>query len=84
MGVTSRLNVFRTGRGWTQAQLAEHAGVSRQTINSIETGRFEPSLSLALKLARLFDVPVESLFGLAEAAGTTESSVPLYGRAVTE
>lgn len=84
MGVSSRLHVFRSGRGWTQAQLAAEAGVSRQTINSIETGRFEPSLSLALKLARLFEVPVESLFGLGDAPGTTESPLPLYGRTVTE
>ena len=64
MAVTSRLQELRAGRGWTQAQLAVEAGVSRQTINSIETGRFEPSLTLALKLARLFNTPVESIFAL--------------------
>ncbi|RZL18246.1 MAG: transcriptional regulator, partial [Sphingomonas sp.] len=48
------------------AGLATLVGVSRQTINSIETGRFEPSLSLALKLAHLFNVPVENLFSLPE------------------
>jgi len=62
--VTSRLQELRAGRQWTQAQLAIEVGVSRQTINSIETGRFEPSLTLALKLARLFDSPVESIFAL--------------------
>ena len=62
--MTSRLQELRAGRGWTQAQLAVEAGVSRQTINSIETGRFEPSLTLALKLARLFNTPVESIFAL--------------------
>jgi putative transcriptional regulator len=46
--------------------LAAEVGVSRQTINSIETGRFEPSLSLALKLAKLFELPVETIFGLVE------------------
>ena len=65
MGVITRVNELRSERGWTQAQLATEAGVSRQTINSIETGRFEPSLTLALKLARLFDTPVETIFQLA-------------------
>ena len=55
---------MRGERGWTQAELAQRAGVSRQTINSIETGRFEPSLSLALKLAALFEVQVEAMFSL--------------------
>lgn len=66
MAVTSRLQELRGERDWTQAQLAKEVGVSRQTINSIETGRFEPSLSLALKLAQLFESPVESIFALAE------------------
>lgn len=66
MAVTSRLQELRNERGWTQAQLAAEVGVSRQTINSIETGRFEPSLSLALKLAKLFELPVETIFGLIE------------------
>ena len=66
MAVTSRLQELRNERGWTQAQLAAEVGVSRQTINSIETGRFEPSLSLALKLAKLFEPPVETIFGLIE------------------
>ena len=64
MAVSSRLNELRAERGWTQAQLATEAGVSRQTINSIETGRFEPSLTLALKLAKLFATPVETIFQL--------------------
>jgi putative transcriptional regulator len=66
VAVTSRLLELRSERGWTQAQLATEVGVSRQTINSIETGRFEPSLSLALKLAQLFGAPVETIFALAE------------------
>jgi putative transcriptional regulator len=66
VAVTSQLLELRGQRGWTQAQLAVEVGVSRQTINSIETGRFEPSLSLALKLAHLFESPVESIFALAE------------------
>lgn len=64
MAVASRLQELRAERSWTQAQLAVKVGVSRQTINSIETGRFEPSLSLALKLGRLFETPVESIFSL--------------------
>jgi putative transcriptional regulator len=64
--VTSRLRELRSERGLTQEGLAELAGVSRQTINSIETGRFEPSLSLALVLARLFETPVEHIFALPE------------------
>jgi putative transcriptional regulator len=66
MGVVNTLSQLRSERSWTQAQLAAEAGVSRQTINSIETGRFEPSLSLALKLARLFDTSVEAIFSLPE------------------
>ena len=66
MGVTNRVQALRTDRRWTQADLAGQVGVSRQTINSIETGRFEPSLGLALKLARLFEEPVEKLFILGE------------------
>lgn len=66
MAVTNRLHDLRAERRWTQAELATRVGVSRQTINSIETGRFEPSLSLALKLAILFGAPVESIFALHE------------------
>ena len=66
MGVANRLREQRDERRWTQADLAARVGVSRQTINSIETGRFEPSLGLALKLARLLEAPVEQLFSLDE------------------
>jgi putative transcriptional regulator len=61
-GVTTRVREFRGARGWSQGELAELVGVSRQTINAIETGRYEPSLALALQLAGLFAVPVEHLF----------------------
>jgi putative transcriptional regulator len=67
MAVTSRLQELRAERNWTQAQLATEVGVSRQTINSIETGRFEPSLTLALKLARLFGTSVDNIFALRDA-----------------
>ena len=62
--MTNRVHELRTERRLTQADLAAQVGVSRQTINSIETGRFEPSLGLALKLARLFEQPVEALFAI--------------------
>lgn len=67
-GVTTQLAALRAEYRLTQAELATLAGVSRQTINSIETGRFEPSLSLALRLARLFDRPVDAIFALDETA----------------
>ncbi|WP_084307207.1 helix-turn-helix transcriptional regulator [Phytopseudomonas flavescens] len=52
----------RSQRGWSQADLAERLGVSRQTVNAIETGRYDPSLPLAFKIARLFEAPIEALF----------------------
>ncbi|MEU4612748.1 helix-turn-helix transcriptional regulator [Streptomyces umbrinus] len=58
----NRITDLRSERGWTQADLAQHAGVSRQTINAIETGRFDPSLPLAFRLAKLFDLRIEELF----------------------
>lgn len=63
---TSILRVLREDRGWSQGRLAEEVGVSRQTINAIETGRFDPSLPLALRLARLLGRPVEEIFRLAD------------------
>ena len=58
----NRLKVLRAERDWTQADLAEALEVSRQTVNAIETGKFDPSLPLAFKLARVFGVPIESIF----------------------
>ena len=58
----NRLKVLRAERDWTQAKLAEELDVSRQTINSIETGKFDPSLPLAFKVARLFDMLIEDIF----------------------
>jgi len=60
--VTNRLRVLRAERRWSQAELAERLGVSRQTVNAIETGRYDPSLPLAFALARLFGVPIEQIF----------------------
>ncbi len=53
---------LRAARAWTQADLAQHVGVSRQTINAIETGKFDPSLPLVFRLARLFGLAVEDIF----------------------
>lgn len=64
MAVDTTLRERRTAREWSQGELARIAGVSRQTINAIETGRYEPSLSLALILADLFECAVEELFSL--------------------
>lgn len=58
----NRLKVLRAERDWTQAELAEKLDVSRQTINAIEKGKFDPSLPLAFKLARLFNMSIEEIF----------------------
>ena len=63
----NRLKVLRAERDWSQAQLADALKVSRQTINAIETGKYDPSLPLALKIGRLFGQPVEAIFFLQEA-----------------
>jgi putative transcriptional regulator len=60
----NRLKVLRAERDWSQATLADALGVSRQTINAIETGKYDPSLPLAMKIARLFAQPVEAIFFL--------------------
>lgn len=56
------LRTLRTERSWSQADLAEKLGVSRQSVNAIETGRFDPSLPLAFRFSRLFQLPIESIF----------------------
>lgn len=58
----NRLKVLRAERDWTQADLAEAVDVSRQTINAIEKGKFDPSLPLAFKFSRLFNLPIEEMF----------------------
>ncbi|MBJ7319505.1 MAG: helix-turn-helix transcriptional regulator [Alphaproteobacteria bacterium] len=60
--MNNRLKVLRAERDWSQAHLAELLGVSRQTVNALETGRYDPSLPLAFKIARIFDQPIESIF----------------------
>lgn len=58
----NRLRVLRAERGWSQSDLADRLEVSRQTINAIETGRYDPSLPLAFRIARLFGRSIESVF----------------------
>ena len=58
----NRFKVLRAERDWTQAQLAHELEVSRQTVNAIETGKFDPSLKLAFKAARLFELWIEDIF----------------------
>ncbi|RRN62718.1 helix-turn-helix transcriptional regulator [Caulobacter sp. 602-1] len=58
----NRLKVLRAERDWSQADLAEKLQVSRQTINALETGKYDPSLPLAFKIARLFEQPIEAIF----------------------
>ena len=58
----NRLRVLRAERGWSQADLAQKLEVSRQSVNAIETGKFDPSLPLAFRIARRFENPIESIF----------------------
>ena len=58
----NKLKVLRAMRNWSQADLAVHLDVSRQAVNAIETGKYDPSLPLAFKIARLFEQPIEEIF----------------------
>ncbi|MFM9865301.1 MAG: helix-turn-helix transcriptional regulator [Micropepsaceae bacterium] len=58
----NRLKVLRAERDWSQADLAQRLDVSRQSINAIETGKYDPSLPLAFKIARMFGLPIEQVF----------------------
>ena len=58
----NRLKVLRAERDWSQAELGGRLGVSRQAVNAIETGKYDPSLPLAFRLSRLFGVPIEEIF----------------------
>jgi putative transcriptional regulator len=60
--VKNRLRILRAERGWSQAELAERLGVSRQTVNALETERYDPSLPLAFRIARLFGGAIETIF----------------------
>ena len=58
----NKLKVLRAERSWSQADLAERLGVSRNSVNAIETGRYDPSLPLAFSIAELFGMPIEAIF----------------------
>jgi len=60
--MNNRLRVLRAERSWSQADLAQRLAISRQSVNAIETGKYDPSLPLAFKLARLFETTIESIF----------------------
>ena len=60
--MNNRLRVLRAERGWSQADLATKLEVSRQSVNAIETGKYDPSLPLAFKIARLFGMAIEAIF----------------------
>ncbi len=70
----NRLRVIRAERNWSQADLAERLGVSRQTINAIETGKYDPSLPLAFKIARLANQRIEDIFQPDENETTGDTS----------
>lgn len=65
----NRLKVLRAERDWTQADLAQRLEVSRQTINAIEKGKYDPSLPLAFRIARVFERPIEEVFDPEEESG---------------
>ena len=58
----NKLKVLRAMNDWSQAELGQHLNVSRQAVNAIETGKYDPSLPLAFKIARLFGMPIEEVF----------------------
>ncbi|MCD7099047.1 helix-turn-helix transcriptional regulator [Stenotrophomonas sp. MMGLT7] len=62
----NRMRELREAHGWSQGELAEHLGVSRQTINALETGKYDPSLPLAFRIGALFGQPIEAIFIPAE------------------
>jgi putative transcriptional regulator len=66
----NRLKVLRAERDWSQAELGGRLGVSRQAVNAIETGKYDPSLPLAFKIARLFERPIEDIFDDGDEAGS--------------
>jgi putative transcriptional regulator len=60
--MTNRVRELRTARGWSQADLADKLDVSRQTVNAVETGKYDPSLPLAFKIAKVFATRIEAIF----------------------
>ncbi len=68
----NRLKVLRAERNWSQADLADHLDVSRQSVNAIETGKYDPSLPLAFRIAEVFGLAIEQIFFKDEAAQAAE------------
>jgi putative transcriptional regulator len=73
--VTNRLRALRAERGWSQAELAERLSVSRQTVNAIETGKYDPSLPLAFKMSEVFALRIEELFSPNGTGGWEDESL---------
>ena len=67
--MNNRIRLLRAEKGWSQAELADRVGVSRNSINSVENGKFDPSLPLAFRIADAFDLPVEEVFDKTDALG---------------
>jgi putative transcriptional regulator len=77
--VKNRLKVLRAERDWSQAELGGRLGVSRQAVNAIETGKYDPSLPLAFRLARLFERPIEEIFDDAYIPAAVGAAPPAGG-----
>lgn len=73
------LKILREGKGWSQGALADQLEVSRQTVNALETGRYDPSLPLAFRIARLFAQPIEAIFHPEDPGGAVASRTPDSG-----
>jgi putative transcriptional regulator len=78
--VKNTLRVLRAERDWSQAELADRLGVSRQTVNAIETGKYDPSLPLAFGIARLFDRMIEEIFDPEEPVERRDDPLPMLRR----
>jgi putative transcriptional regulator len=74
--VKNHLKTLRESRSWTQGALADQLGVSRQTVNALETGRYDPSLPLAFRIAALFAQPIEAIFQPDEDLRSQSTAVP--------
>ena len=72
--MNNRLRELRAAQGWSQADLADHLDVSRQTVNAIETGRYDASLPLAFKIATVFELQIEDVFSPSDAPARSSST----------
>jgi putative transcriptional regulator len=80
--MTNRLRVLRAEREWSQAELAAHLGVSRQTVNAIETGKYDPSLPLAFQMAKVFGLRIEEIFRPNESSPVATEDVETQERGI--